>query len=66
MVAKVGTGVRVRLAFIFVAVSSVLRGSSADLDQARKYYDLTEFEESLKVLHGIPQRDSAVYELLGR
>jgi cytochrome c-type biogenesis protein CcmH/NrfG len=66
MVAKVGMGNRVRLAAVLIAVTCVLRGSSADLDQARKYYDLTEFEESLKVLHGILQRDAAVYELLGR
>ena len=55
-----------RLAAILIAATSVLRGAPADLDRARKYYDLTEFEESLKVLHAIPQRDAAVYELLGR
>src|ERR1700730_13555681 len=66
MVAKLGTGDWVRLAAILIAVTSVLRGASADLDRARKYYDLTEFEESLKILHAIPQRDAAVYELLGR
>src|ERR1700732_1602058 len=66
MKGKLGTGNWARLAAILIAVTSVLRGAPADLDQARKYYDLTEFEESLKVLHGIPQRDAAVYELLGR
>jgi cytochrome c-type biogenesis protein CcmH/NrfG len=66
MVAKQGTGNWVRLAAILILLTPVLRGASADLDQARKYYDLTEFEESLKVLHAIPERDAAVYELLGR
>src|SRR5579864_4505190 len=66
MVGKAGTGNRVRLAAILIALTSVLQARGADLEQARKYYDLTEFEESLKVLHAIPQRDPAVYELLGR
>src|SRR3984893_18651569 len=66
MVANVGTGNWVQLAAILIAVTSVLRSAPTDLDQARKYYDLTEFEDSLKVLHAIPERDAAVYELLGR
>ena len=45
--------------FIFCA-------AAADLEQARKLYDLTEFEESLKVIHAIPVKDAAVYELMGR
>jgi cytochrome c-type biogenesis protein CcmH/NrfG len=56
----------VKLATLVVSVISVLGVRAADLEQARKFYDLTEFEESLKVLHALPQRDAAVYELLGR
>lgn len=55
-----------KLAALVVSVIGVLGARAADLEQARKLYDLTEFEESLKVLHALPQRDAAVYELLGR
>ena len=37
-----------------------------EFDQARKLYNLTEFEQSLKILRAIPQKDGAVYELIGR
>ena len=37
-----------------------------EFDQARKLYNLTEFEQSLKILRAIPQKDGAVYELEGR
>src|SRR5437868_4985920 len=37
-----------------------------ELDQARKLYGLTEFEQSLKVIHAISNKDAAVYELMGR
>jgi tetratricopeptide (TPR) repeat protein len=49
-------------------VLSVTLGLSAGtaLDQARKLYNLTDFEGSLKVLHSIPQKDAAVYEWMGR
>jgi len=36
------------------------------VEQARKLYDLTEFEQSLKILQAIPQKNSEVYELVGR
>jgi len=39
---------------------------SAELGQARKLYNLTEFEQSLKVLQAIPGKDGPVYELMGR
>jgi tetratricopeptide (TPR) repeat protein len=37
-----------------------------EFDQARKLYNLTEFEQSLKILEAIPQKDGAIYELAGR
>jgi Flp pilus assembly protein TadD len=37
-----------------------------DLDQARKLYNLTEFDQSLKVLQAVPNKDAAVYALIGR
>jgi tetratricopeptide (TPR) repeat protein len=36
------------------------------VDHARKLYNLTDFEKSLKVLGAIPAKDGAVYELMGR
>ena len=41
-------------------------GASPALDRARKLYELTDFDGSLKVLHGIPEKDAAVYEWMGR
>lgn len=49
------------LAFAFLASAS-----PPDLEQARKLYQLTEYEQSLAILQAIPQKDAAVYELLGR
>jgi Flp pilus assembly protein TadD len=37
-----------------------------ELDQARRLYSFTEFDQSLKILRAIPQKDGAVYELEGR
>jgi Flp pilus assembly protein TadD len=37
-----------------------------EFDQARKLYNLTEFEQSLKILQAIPQKDGAVDALMGR
>ncbi len=41
-------------------------GAGSDLEQARKLYNQTDFEGSLRVLHAIPVKDAAVYELMGR
>jgi tetratricopeptide (TPR) repeat protein len=40
--------------------------SGPDLDRARKLYNLTEFQLSLEVLQAVPNKDAAVYELMGR
>jgi Flp pilus assembly protein TadD len=37
-----------------------------EFDRARKLYNLTEFDQSLKILQVIPQKDGAVYDLIGR
>jgi tetratricopeptide (TPR) repeat protein len=44
----------------------VFWGSAADLEQARKLYDHTEYQKSLDVLKAIPQKDAAAYVLMGR
>lgn len=37
-----------------------------NIDRARKLYNLTDFEGSLKVLHAIPDKDAVAYEYIGR
>ena len=49
---------------VLFAALSLSAGSS--LEHARKLYNYTEFERSLKVLEEIPGKDAAVYELMGR
>jgi tetratricopeptide (TPR) repeat protein len=44
----------------------ILSAGAADLDQARKLYDRTEFEESLRVLKAAPQKDGPYFDLLGQ
>jgi Flp pilus assembly protein TadD len=44
----------------------LLAASPADLDQARKLYQLTDYESSLKILQAIQPKDGPVYELIGR
>lgn len=51
--------------FLF-ALAFVAWASAADLEQALKLYRLTEYEQSLAILHVIPEKSAAVYELLGR
>jgi Flp pilus assembly protein TadD len=43
-----------------------LWAAGPEFDQARKLYNLTEFDQSLKILQAIPQKDGAVYALAGR
>ena len=40
--------------------------SGPDLDRADKLYNITEFQQSLEVLQAVPNKDAAVYELMGR
>jgi len=53
-----------RNAVLLLGLTSIL--GATDLDQARKLYNLTDFDQSLKVLHEIPSKDGAVLELMGR
>ncbi|MGO9257719.1 MAG: tetratricopeptide repeat protein [Bryobacteraceae bacterium] len=57
---------RVAIALVALLGGSGLWGASAELDVAHKYYNCTKFEESLKVLDSIPNKDAAVFELTGR
>jgi Flp pilus assembly protein TadD len=56
----------VKAGAIFLFSTVLLLGGSPSLEQARKHYNRTEFEQSLKVLQAIPTKDAAVYELIGR
>ncbi len=47
-------------------LASLLLASDATLDQARKLYNLTDFDSSLKILRAIPTKDAEVYDLIGR
>ena len=51
---------------IFAALTSIAWASGPDLEAARKLYNLTDFSQSLQTLQAIPQKDAAVYELMGR
>ncbi len=59
-------GVAVTRIVLLLGISGLLWGGNAELDRGRKLYSLTNFEESLKVLQAIPDKDGAVYELIGR
>jgi tetratricopeptide (TPR) repeat protein len=56
---------KVKLAALVFSMILVLSAGSG-LDHARKLYNLTDFEESLKVLHAIPEKSAGVYEYIGR
>jgi Flp pilus assembly protein TadD len=49
-----------------LAVWPLLAASPSDLDQARKLYQLTDYDTSLKILLAIQPQDGPVLELIGR
>jgi Flp pilus assembly protein TadD len=53
-------------AAVLLAVWPLLAASPADLDQALKLYQLTDYEASLKILQPIQPKDGTVWELIGR
>jgi tetratricopeptide (TPR) repeat protein len=59
-------GVEVKPAGVFALVFSASLAAASSLEQARKLYDHSDFEESLKVLHELPQKDAQAFELEGR
>jgi tetratricopeptide (TPR) repeat protein len=50
---------------LLLALATGLSAGS-DLNQARKLYNLTDFEGSLHILQAIPEKNAGVYELIGR
>src|SRR5271165_5007941 len=55
-----------RIVIGMIAAVGLAGAAGEDLREARKLYNSTEFERSLKVLLAIPEKDAAVYELMGR
>jgi len=49
-----------------LAAAGMLAAGTTDLERARSLYNLTAFDQSLRVLEAIPAKDAAVYELMGR
>jgi len=45
---------------------ALLAASDARFEEARKLYHYTEFEKSLQILRAIPQKDAAVWTLIGQ
>lgn len=58
----------VKQASLLFTIAAVAWSAGGDLDQARKLYQLTEFEQSIQLLRSIPDkdRDGAVWELMGK
>jgi len=52
--------------FISLCLAAGLWAGSPELDKARKLYNLTDFDQSLKVLQACPAKDGAVFALMGR
>lgn len=51
---------------ILLFATTLLAAAGGDFDHARKLYNLTEFDQSLKVLLAVPEKDAIVYEFIGR
>ena len=49
-----------------LGITGVLLASDSSVEQARKLYNLTEFDGSLKILRAMPVKSAEVYELIGR
>jgi tetratricopeptide (TPR) repeat protein len=51
---------------LILGMCGLLAAGSAGLEQARNLYNLTAFDESLRVLQSMPDKDAAVHDLMGR
>jgi tetratricopeptide (TPR) repeat protein len=57
---------RMRILAALIAAAGVAGAAGPELVEARKLYNSTDFERSIKVLQAIPSKDSEVYQLIGR
>jgi tetratricopeptide (TPR) repeat protein len=55
-----------KLSALLLVGAVLIAASRPEVEQARKLYNSTDFEQSLKVLHGAAQKDAEVWELIGR
>lgn len=51
---------------LIIGTAALLAAGSPELERARSLYDLTAFDQSLRVLETISPKDAAVYDLMGR
>jgi tetratricopeptide (TPR) repeat protein len=51
---------------VMMLAAVVVYGAGAEVDHARRLYNRTDFEQSLKILNSIADKDAAAYELMGR
>ena len=51
---------------MLIGLSCAVWAGGPEFERARKLYNLTEFEQSLKILQAIPQKDGEVHDLIGR
>lgn len=51
---------------ILLTLTTALLAGTPEFDRARSLYDRTEFEQSLKILQALPNKDAAVFALIGR
>ena len=56
----------VRIAAALLTFAGLALAGDPLLDQAHKYYNLTNFERSLQVLNQLPQKNGAAWALIGR
>ena len=59
-------GSEVKGLLLIFGAAGLLAAGSPELERARNLYELTAFDQSLRVLEAIPAKDAAVYELMGR
>ncbi len=55
-----------RLILLVLSAAALFGAGEPNYDRAKRLFDSTEFEQSLTVLQGIPVKNAAVYELMGR
>jgi tetratricopeptide (TPR) repeat protein len=52
--------------FALLGIACVLSASDPSVEKARKLYNVTEFEQSLKILQSLPVKNAEVCDLIGR
>jgi tetratricopeptide (TPR) repeat protein len=59
-------GKGLRLLPVLAALAPIAFAAGPELDRARKLYNLTDFDQSIKVLQSAPQKVASIYQLMGR